>query len=274
MSETTTPITERDTTGYIMMLRIMSDEIVYVSYHPAIDDSMTCRHIALPVAETRLQAIEQAVYAAEELLLPYKKTYVVLSSPRFVIVPAEVAAAADNSAFYTALYDDTAEAVTEAAMPRVGAKLLFGADREVVAFLQRTLDCPVLLHPLVPLSEYFYRKSRLGNQSKLYLHLYRGEMDVVCFSRNGLLLANTFAYRHVKDVMYHILNVWQQLQLDQRTDEIQLAGDATLRRELSALLRNYVNTVVPVIFPSHCHVLGGSATQLPFDLTALSLCEL
>ena len=108
----------------------------------------------------------------------------------------------------------------------------------------------------------------------MYVHLLNGRMDVVCYGREGLFLANTYDYRHSNDAAYHLLNVWRQLGLDQRRDEVQLVGDVDTRRELSNLLRNYIHTVVPVIFPSHSHVLGSDAMQIPFDLTALSLCEL
>jgi hypothetical protein len=75
-------------------------------------------------------------------------------------------------------------------------------------------------------------------------------MDVVCYGRDGLLLANTYNYHHSNDATYHILNVWKHLGFDQRHDEVQLVGDIETRREVSNILRKYILTVVPVIFPS------------------------
>ena len=164
--------------------------------------------------------------------------------------------------------------VMENRMVHTGALMLWGANNRLVGFINRTFDSPTLLHPLVPLCEYFYRKSRLGNHRKMYVHLLNGRMDVVCYGREGLLLTNTYNYRHSNDAAYHVLNVWKQLGLDQRQDEVQLVGDIEMRRQVSTLLRNYILTVVPVIFPSNSHVLGSNAMNIPFDLTALSLCEL
>ena len=156
----------------------------------------------------------------------------------------------------------------------VGISLLSAADGSVASFVRRTFGTPVVLHPLAPLCEYFYRKSRVGNFAKVYAQLYDGYMEVVCFDKKGLLLANTFATPATDDAAYHLLNVWQQLGLNQQTDEVQIAGDAVARRELATLLRRYIRTVGPVIFPSQRHTIGSDAMQLPFDLTALSLCEL
>lgn len=263
-----------DTSQYTLMLRITANEMQYVYYRPTEDDSMVSHRVSLPQGEGYAQAVEQAIYSHEELLQSYKRVYVVIASTHFVIVPDEVATLSDNTPLWHEMYKDVDEYVVESRMPHTGAVMLWGADNRLVSFINRTFDNPTLLHPLIPLCEYFYRKSRIGNQSKMYVHLQQGRMDVVCYSREGLLLANTYDYRHVNDAAYHVLNVWKHLELNQRNDEVQLVGDSTTRRELSALLRNYILTVVPVIFPSHCHVLGGDAMHIPFDLTALSLCEL
>lgn len=263
-----------DTSQYTLMMRITASELQYIYYHPAEDGSMVSKRIALPQGDEHAHAVEQAVYAHEILLQPFKRVYVVLPSTRFVIVPNEVATQSDNSHYYEKLYKGNNDYVIESRMPHTGAVMLSGADSRIVSFVNRTFETPTLLHPLTALCEYFYRKSRLGNHRKMYVHLLNGRMDVVCYGREGLLLANTYDYLHSNDAAYHLLNVWRQLGLDQRRDEVQLVGDVDTRRELSNLLRNYILTVVPVIFPSHSHVLGSDAMQIPFDLTALSLCEL
>ncbi|MBR4069987.1 MAG: DUF3822 family protein, partial [Bacteroidaceae bacterium] len=93
-----------DTSHYTLMLRITPGELQYVYYHPAEDGSMVSERIALPSGEELAHAVEQAVYAHEVLLQPYKRVYVVLPSTRFVIVPNEVATQSDNSSYYEKLY--------------------------------------------------------------------------------------------------------------------------------------------------------------------------
>ncbi len=263
-----------DTANYTLMMRITRHELMYAYYHPAIDDSLVSECIALNSSVPFLQAVEQAVYSREVLLQTFKRAYILLPSSHFMLVPNEVATLSDNTIFYTGVYDTPEEEILECCLPNNGALMLSGYDKRVVAFLRRTIDRPTFLHPLAALSEYFYRKSRIGNQCKMYLHLNKETMDVVCFNHDGLLIANTFGYNHVNDAAYHVLNIWKQLQLDQRNDEIHIAGDIAIRRDLSSLLRQYVRTVVPVIFPSNSLALGSKAMQLPYDLIALSLCEL
>ena len=268
--ETTLP----DVSQYTLMLRIARNELLYVYYHPAIDNSLVSERIALHSGNDLVNEVEQAVYKHDILLQPFKRVMVLLPSPHHLTIPGEVATRSDNSIFYTSLYKKSNEHIVECRMPHTGAVMLSGCDARLAAFIQRTFDRPTLLHPLTPLCEYFYRKSRLGNQCKMYTHLYQGTMDVVCLGRDGLILANSYPYRHPNDAAYHILNIWKQLGLDQRKDEVHMAGDIETRKELSSLLRNYILTVVPVIFPSHCHALGGDVMNISFDLTALSLCEL
>ena len=256
------------------MLRIADDELTYVYYHAAQDDSLVYERVDLPKSVSLSKGVEQEIYARPILLQPFRRVYVLFPSSRFVPIPDEVATKGDCATFFEAMYPQTEDAVVESRMAHVGGVMLSGVNRDVLSFVRRTFDCPTILHPLTPLCEYFYRKSRLGNQRKVYLHLYRGRVDVVCYAREGLLLANTYDYRDAKDVVYRVLHLWTHLQLDQQRDEVHIAGDADMRREVSALLRNYILTVVPVIFPANCLVLGSDAMQISFDLTALSLCEL
>ncbi len=272
--DTSTQPTINDTTQYTLMMRIAHNELIYVYYHPAEDNSMVSKQFAIPQGDNRLKHIESIIYDNEILLQKFRRVYIILPSQHFVLIPSEITTTGDNNMYFNAIYNEKEEELIETRLPHTAIELLSGVERNLLSFLQRTFDNPALLHPLSPLIEYFYRRSRLGNQSKLYAHIYKGTVDIVCYNRKGLLLANTFTYCHSNDVAYHILNVWQQLKLDQRTDEVQLAGDINIRREVTPLLRNYILTVVPVIFPSHSHVLGSDAMQIPFDLTALSLCEL
>ena len=264
-----------DTSQYILMLRITRREMIYSCYHPAVDGSLVCGREDFSASASLLTEVERVVYSREELLQPYKKVYVLLPTQRFLLVPVDVAAEASPETFFHAVYPAVdGEEIVETRLPYVGAALLSAADGSVASFVRRTFGTPVILHPLAPLCEYFYRKSRVGNFAKLYAQLYDGYMEVVCFDKKGLLLANTFATPTTDDAAYHLLNVWQQLGLNQQTDEVQIAGDAVARRELATLLRRYIRTVGPVIFPSQRHTIGSDAMQLPFDLTALSLCEL
>lgn len=264
-----------DTSQYILMLRITPREMIYSCYHPAIDGSLVCGRDVFSASASFLSEIERTVYSHDELLQPFKKVYVLLPTQRFLLVPIDVAAEASPETFFRAVYPAIeGEEVLESRLPYVGASMLSAADGAVTSFLRRTFGMPAILHPLAPLCEYFYRKSRVGNFAKVYVQLYEGNMEVVCFDKKGLLLANTFVAPTTGDAAYHLLNVWQQLGLNQQTDEVQIAGDAVARRELATLLRRYILTVGPVIFPSQRHTIGSDAMQLPFDLTALSLCEL
>ena len=227
-----------DTSQYILMLRITRREMIYSCYHPAVDGSLVCGREELSASASLLTEVERVVYSREELLQPYKKVYVLLPTQRFLLVPVDVLAESSPETFFRAVYPAVdGEEILETRLPYVGAALLSAAEGAVT-------------------------------------QLYDGYMEVVCFDKKGLLLANTFATPATDDAAYHLLNVWQQLGLNQQTDEVQIAGDAVARRELATLLRRYIRTVGPVIFPSQRHTIGSDAMQLSFDLTALSLCEL
>ncbi len=71
-----------------------------------------------------------------------------------------------------------------------------------------------------------------------------------------------------------MLNAWQNLGLDVRSDELQISGDKALRDTLTPQLRKYINYVMPMIFPVSAMKIGQDAIKAPFDLILLSQCVL
>ena len=72
--------------------------------------------------------------------------------------------------------------------------------------------------------DYFSAKSRLGNSKKMYVSVRKDGIDIYCFERGHLLLANSFECTHTEDRIYYLLYVWKQLEFNQERDELHLTG--------------------------------------------------
>lgn len=262
------------TEKYILSLRLSPESFEFSLHDPLADGSFYFQHESFSGAETYLQQLEKSIYENDFLLKEYRKTYVIFSSERFTLIPTAFAEKEKAHVCYDFCLEKRNESIQSNKLIRNNCYNLFGTDPDVSAFLQRTFHTPVFIHHISPLCEYFYNKSRLGNFSKMYIQIQSEFIDILAFNQQGLNFAQTYKYRHLNDAIYFILNAWKQLDFDQQKDELQITGTAQTRKEITDILKKYILNVVPVIFPPRIYELGKDTIQAPFDLIALTLCEL
>ena len=219
----------------------------------------------LPVEPTRA-SLEEAVFSQPVLTRAFAKVYFIADSPRYTFIPEAFASAEDNPLYFGFCFPDSDGTVVAAELPHTGVQQLFDLDTELASFVRRTFDRPVILHRLAPMCEYFYRKSRLGYNAKLYVHWSQESIDFFAFNPQGFLLANSFAIHHMNDGIYYILNAWKQLGFNPTDDELSLSGDhRELRQHIIPLIRKHLAFITLTKFPSSPPA-GDESLPLPLRL--------
>ncbi len=268
---------------YRLGMRLGPDRLDVTLYSPLSEGSLQVYSLMLDKASaTPLKALEACVYDNPLLLSDFSSTACVIETPRFVILPRGLDAAADDEAIsaseaiFTATFPDfVAENpvdtfLSPTGMP--GVSIMAGVADEIVPFLRRTFFNVKLIHHLSPLCRYFLSMASRGNQSRLYANVRDGATDIVATRRGQLVAANTFITPTADDTAYFILAMRRGLGMGDEA-EILLAGYQQLREAVTALLRPLTPGVMPVIFPSVMFRAGHDAMRAPFDLILLPLCE-
>lgn len=277
MREQISPIIfPEQTEDYTLSIHLRSDGCYFAISNPTASNSYRGQNLLFSLnTNTLLQCLEETVYNYPILLKPFYKTYIIMQSSRFTFVPKAIEIREDKlNAYYDFCFPDHTDIILHNECRRNQFYNLFGVDKDIYAFLKRTFDNPLFLHQLTPLCEYFYNRSKIGNNSKMYIHLQKGWLDIACFNPKGLLLANSFEYKEPHDAAYYILNVWEQQGFNQEKDELQLTGDKEQRQIISRIVQEYIRQVMPSIFPPQLFKLGKEILEAPFDLTVIPLCEL
>ena len=152
--------------------------------------------------------------------------------------------------------------------------ILFAIDKHTHLLLTEHFPTARYFSTASPLTEYFARKSRLGNSRKLYTYIREQQMEVFCFDKGNLLLINSFPCKQTTDRVYYLLYVWQQLNYSQERDELHLTGILEDKEELLKELRNYLRQVF-VISPKAEFNRSeiSKIEEIPFDMQTLLLCE-
>lgn len=258
-----------------LAMRLDRDALQVMLYSPIEDNSMIYRSIPLAQsAQSPLRALEDAVYDNPLLLSDFERVYLLAASQPWLLVPTEAAADADDcEALMAAAYPDhRLDPVLSCDTGTPDATLLLGMEPDLAGFINRTFLAVRISHPIAALSRYFAASISRGNTIKTMVNLHSDRLDIISIDRGKLLLANTFRYQSTDDALYYTLACRQSLQLAD-SDEIFLSGDAKAREALMPRLRQYVPSVMPMIFPSQMFSAGRQAMNVPFDLIVMPLCE-
>lgn len=221
-----------------------------------------------------LRSLENSIYDNPFFLLDFKRVSIALHSMRHIVLPDEFA---DNQELaeraFSAMYGTIDGDVIVDRLNGCGAAIAFEAPHGVLAFLNRTFNNPPVRHHLSALCEYFAAKNDHADVDRQYMYLHDGLADVLVFKEGRFVLANTFECRTADDTAFFALDIWNMQELDAFNDELQIAGDKSVREAVTPILKKYITYVMPVIFPAAAMKIGQDSMKAPFDLILMSLCE-
>lgn len=222
-----------------------------------------------------LRALEDAVYAVPAILADFGRVDFLVRTDNYIPVPTGLGEEGQKAAADLAHILENGDILMCDPVPEAGVDILWAIPSDLANFIARTFRNPPVMCHITPLLRYFSRKTLLGNSGKLYAHLRPAPdsgVDIIAFDHT-LRICCSHRVAGVADASYYILAGMQTAGLDFATDEILLCGDAALRIAAMPVLRRYVRSVMPVIFPSVAFRAGKEALGAPFSLVIMPLCE-
>ncbi len=250
---------------YILSLYVKQPHLYVLLQHTENREEVVLHKLSIEAGEG-IKPIEEAVFSQPLLTRAFEKVFFIADSPRFTFVPEAFASTEDNPLYLDFCFPDREGSPIATPLPHIGAQILFDLDTELASFAQRTFDRPTLLHSLAPACEYFFKKSRLGYNAKMFAHWNENLLELFCYNSQGFLLANQYPIHHPNDAIYHILNVWKQLGFNPQEDELSLSGNpAELRQTIIPTLRKQLTYITLVRYPSH-QPIGNESLPLPLRL--------
>ena len=185
--------------------------------------------------------LREAFHRMEWLGRPFRRVNVLMATRRFTSVPLEFF---DEGMAEDFFYRNHLRAENEAVLHNVlrnsGAVLLFGMDRSVAEAVRELQPEAGFYAQVSPLIDGFAVKGRLDGARRMYVHVRREYIDVLCFEGGRLLLAIAFRWRAAEDCAYYVLCVWQMLGFDQMEDGLHLLGCVEEKEGLADRLKEFV----------------------------------
>lgn len=261
---------------YTLSIRLSADGFSFSIYNPLADNDFCFVPHPVNAAYSMTANLKEMLAETDALKHPYKRIDILYDSPRFTTVPLELFEDEQMDAVFYHNFPPQGnnEIVLCNVLGKSNVVILFAMDKHAHQLVAEHFPTARFFSTISPLTEFFARKSRLGNSRKLYAHLRERLMEVFCYDRGKLLLINSFSCKHTADRVYYLLYIWQQLGYDQERDELHLTGTLADKEELLKVLRGYLRQVFVVNPKAEFNRSEISKIEeIPFDMQTLLLCE-
>ena len=258
---------------YIMSIRLCTDGLSFSAYNPEKAQSFFYREVVFDRGTPYLALLGDLFFENEIFTQTYKRVNVFFVTPQYTLAPDEMLPDERKTDLFSFNFSTPAKRILCNPV-KENCNVVFGVDEEVYDFCSRSLSDPVYYHHITPQLQVLTTQIQSEKQNHLFVTAHREVVDIIGFKEDRLVFVNTFDYQQSDDLLYYILYVWQQLEMNQLTDRLSFSGRNTALCNKGYLsLQNYVQHVGKTEIPSEAYLIGGEILQAPLDLILQTVCE-
>jgi len=263
-------LTAENSGKYILSIRLSPGGLSFAGCIPAVKESFFYGEIIIDQTQSYTKALEKIFEEYPFFLYIYRKVYCTIANRQYTLIPEIVFLEKQKEELMSFVFSSPGEKVFHQLQKELDVEIVYSVYTEVYIFFSHTLLVqPQFIHAITPLLSLCLKRNMSCFPKQLYVAMHEDIMDAVCFDKGALLFANSFNYNGTSDIIYYILYIWKQTNMDQMKDELFLYAEPFLFEELKTKLQMYllkINTFDSVISPDN--------TDIPLDLKALFECEL
>ena len=261
-------LTAGNSEKYIASIRFWSGGLSFAGFIPSEKDSFFYAETKIDRKKRYNDAIKDIFFAHPCFLYAYRKSYVVCVNRQYTLVPASVFVEKQKEQLMSFVFSSPEDKTLHESLDEFDSVLLFGVRPKVYEFFSRSLLLPTFTHAVIPTLIQWRKQNLTGYHKQLYVALHKDIMDVACFDRGALSFVNSFHVDDATDIIYYILYIWKQTELDQLNDELFLYANPQIAQTLKETLQTYLSHI-EVVQPG----LTEAGIEVPPDITALFQCE-
>ena len=227
--------------SYKVSIRLTPDGLSFCGHIPSQKDSSFTESYPFDPALSAVQSLKNIFFNHPFFSYVYQSIQVICVSETFTLSPEHVFSEPDKEQlfFFCHLPNPSLKVISQP-LEALGAFMLFGIDKEVYAFLIRSLSSPVFVHSLSPVLLSWQKKSQLLFHKQMYVIIHEDRIEVMCLQQGELLFANVFKSESVNDMIYYIMYICKQTGFDQLDDALKLSGNKAKCQEAMSVIANYI----------------------------------
>ena len=220
----------------------------------------------------------KAVFIEDEMLkLPFRATKIVFTTPHFTLVPTKFYDDKSRLAYFENLTTlNGKEHFDVDIIKNIESHNVYLVENELVDALKATFPQAQYYHYMTPLIQGYQKVATSREGRQMFANVRDGHVQVLFFDGKDLVFANSFLYRTSQDLVYFILNVYEQFKLNPEMTPLSISGSLTEDSDIFKVIYRYIRYISFVNTPPYFR-FGQQFTGIPqhfyFDLFSIKLCE-
>lgn len=219
---------------------------------------------------------EKIAFLLNNYQLPQKKfgkVTISILSKDFTIVPEAFSSAGHVKEFLA-----FSSGLSEIKNPHIhtikNVKFCYVFEQELIHYLEKTFTQAIIKHAGAITTDLFFSNHSLMN-SNLFLAINDGLIEIAAKEKNDLLFYNVFNYENNEDILYYLLFMMEQFNLNPLQVKLAISGQVQTTDSLILSIKKYIKQVNFAAHNSEIK-LAGELSKLPhhhyFTLLNQHLC--
>lgn len=224
---------------YILSIQVSLDGFSFSVISPTENRLLVFKSTSLKISSNSLitRHFIEWLNSEELLLKPFKRIRVILFSNKFTIIPMQYSTKELKLQIPKILFKENDELeIAENVLNKLEARLLFVLPAGINTVLTDRFGEYEIIHPLKIVAN---QHSKPEKRINLILILDSENIYITLFNKNSILFGNSFKQAHANDVIYYILNVLKQLEIEPQTTELLYVGKSIIEDEAVRTLKKY-----------------------------------
>ena len=252
---------------YVFVLELYTEYFSFFLYNP--DNPIECFYYRFPVDKRSdtLSQFREAFFDHAFFSYPFRKILILNRTPVFTYIPNRLFEEESKEACMQFLFTNVSGKILHQTLLKPEMTILHTMPEDLYGFLHRSFPEASIVHHTAAAIAWCQGKYTLTDGNRMIVYRQPDGMDVLCFSRQQLLLSNYFRCTSTDDAVYYALHVFKQLKFSQLKDFVYLAG---VERLLQERLKYYIQNVVPLQVENIGYDEQSNMQDVPFEIAVLA----
>ncbi|HPE76683.1 MAG TPA: DUF3822 family protein [Draconibacterium sp.] len=231
------------TKNYILSIQVCLDGFSFLIVDPREKQVVAIKNSPIKISNENLLARHLKEWLTSEALFKnqFESVSLLYYSENFTLVPEEFYAREKQKNLASLLFDKKLSGnIIENIIENLSLALLFPVPQEISNVLNQFFKSIEILHPVTNV----IRSYKAGENGILsFILLTKKCFHLVAFENDKLKLASSFQIQHPNDLVYNVINSFQQIGLARSETSLFIVSAIDQNTETESLLKPYFNKV-------------------------------
>lgn len=220
-----------------------------LSYSLKVQNEM--RFVALKsfIFEKGTDYIENYRRALDEIPMDnkYYETRFIIADNKQTIIPDAIFSNEDCEKYWNLNFKkDNSSEINSYHLPKAQARIVFAVNSNLKLLIDSCNSKKSVIPASAPFVEFNYKRNRLidnPERPRVYVQVYETYAEILVMENFSIKLFNTFIFNSQNDLLYHVINILEQLRLSPKITEIIFSGFIDTDSLIVLNLRKFVGSV-------------------------------